>query len=351
VIPIVWFPPTHMPDAVQAIHDNAVTLGAAYAEWGLRQLIRLRRFHDDYEETVTAIADQIVELAEHSNLEPCRPDLPFGELVSPFVSGTTVALPGPSDSGNGNGNGVVVGGVPLLADGQVSAQTDPVLVEARVDSTLPHQAAFSGVSSAPGSRHVWFVIASAGSDEMRSVRSTLDCYGPTARHWMPYQPAMTRPLGSFAREIAGWQNFGSELAELDALDDRIAEANRENKIVVLLVDPWVARIAGYGAQLEAYDRRNEPTVPVLIALNDHDDETHRCCEALDEAVHLAFPNNMLRQDVIFRPAVGSAEQFAEDLQFVLQEAVNRLLRRGRVRRVPPIEATSVRPVLDGPLAT
>lgn len=324
-VPIVWFQPTRVPGVAQTVHYNTVALGTAYAEWGLRQLIRLRRFEDEYQETVTALAAQIVAIAERSQLLPSLPDLPFDEMESPFQVPTLTRRDEPNRRLPSRG---------VLPHGSVEG----------VETTAgPGQTRAIG-----GSRHVSFVIASTGSDEARTVRSTVECYGPTARHWMPYRPAMTRPLGGFACEIAVRQQFGADLAELDTLDDRIAEANRDNTIVVLLVDPWIARIAGYNARLEAYDRRNEPTVPVLIAMNDQDDETRRCREALDEAVSRAFPNNMLRQDIIFRPAVDSAEQFVEDLQLVLQEAVNRLLRRGTVRRRPPMEAAPARPVLEGP---
>jgi FxsC-like protein len=327
IVPIMWFQPTMVPEIAQSINYTNVALGGVYAEWGLRQLIRLKRYEDDYQEAVTALAAQVVAISERNHLVSERPSLSFEDLSSPFHH--TMAADG--------GAAQSIGQRSMFPIRKVSSQGTTT--------------ASTGGPPQPGSHHVYFVIASAGSEEVRSVRSVLDCYGPTARHWMPYQPVMPRPLGNFACEIAGRQHFGSELADLDDLPDRIEAAHRENRIVVLLVDPWAARISGYSAKLADYDRRNEPTVPVLIALNEEDTETRRCREMLEDTVDHVFPQNMVRQDSIFRPAVGSAEQFAQDLQFVLQEAVNRLLRHGVVRRRPPLKVTSVRPVLEGPSAS
>jgi FxsC-like protein len=192
------------------------------------------------------------------------------------------------------------------------------------------------------------VIASAGRDEMVGVRNSLQYYGPTVHHWAPYRPELDEPLGTYASAIAGRQRFGAELAGLDGLPDRMDRAKGRNEIVVLLVDPWIARIASYGASLIAYDQLNKPSSPVLVVVSDRDEETVRHRDELAESLAATLPNNWIREDSIFREEVKDAEQFARDLQATLDEALNRLLKRGTVFRRPPMEASVPRPVLEGP---
>jgi FxsC-like protein len=168
---------------------------------------------------------------------------------------------------------------------------------------------------------------------------------------VPYQPELAEPLGRYAGSIAARRQLGWELADLESLPDCMSRSRERNQIVVLLVDPWVAGHAGYGQSLLEFDLRNEPTSPVLIPFSETDAETVRHRDALKDVIAGVLPNNTVRQDTIFKPDVRSPEQFASDLHQVLEEALNRLLRRGHVYRTPPVAAPPTRPVLDGPDST
>jgi FxsC-like protein len=342
-IPVVWLQPRHLPEAATTLQYSCGTFGKAYGEYGLRQLIRLRRYEDDYRETVTALAAEIARIARRCTAVPSPLDVDLATLTSAFhrpgsparavddvpyePSGPSPAAAAPKPRGDAG---------PAPADeGLAPIETGSVPVE--------------GSPLAKGdNRHVHFVIASTGRDEIQTVRSCLTCYGTTEQHWAPYRPALPEPLGPFACEIAAGQRLRAELAGLDDLPDRLDRANERNQIVVLLVDPWTTRVSGYGQALLDYDRRNEPTVPVLVAVSDHDPETRENRESLKRAVVETFPNNSARSDPIFHPDVRSPEQFAEKLDKALQIALNRLMRRGTVFRVPPREATFPRVVLDSP---
>lgn len=318
-VPVVWLRPSFIPEAARSLQYHSGAFGHAYAEYGLRQLIRLRRHKDDYEETVTALALEVVRIARRYVAPTETLDLfllSFTDVESAFQpQGPRPPLRRPPMH------------VPQDAHPSPSEPEAP---------------------SSGGPRHVHFVIASTGRDEIRAVRSFLDCYGSSAQHWAPYRPELPEPLGPYACEIAAGHQLRAEIAVLDDLPERIDRAKERNQIVVLLVDPWIASIAGYGDTLLAYDRRNEPTVPVLVALSDQDQETREHRDVLARAVIHSFPNNSMRNDPIFRPDVRNPGQFATELGQTLQIAINRLMKRGTVFRVPPGPPAPPRAILEGP---
>ncbi|MDQ1288589.1 MAG: hypothetical protein QG622_2154 [Actinomycetota bacterium] len=325
IIPVLWMNFPRPPGSAEYPSYPPGMFGNAYAEHGLRQLIRLRRYEDDYRETVSAFATEIVKVADRRTAASQVIDMDPSALTSAFHQAEGRAEERFTvGSGTSDRNGL---NRPLAG-------------------TTPDEHARAGVPNGP--RHVHFVIASADRDEIHTVRSSLTCYGPTAQHWAPYRPSLPEPLGPYACAIAAGQQFKAELAGLDDLPERLDRASRRNQIVVILVDPWTARVACYGEALLDYDRRNEPTVPVLVAVSDQDPETFRNRDSLARTVEETFPKNSTRSDPLFHPDVRNPEQFAATLDEALQIALNRLMRQGTVFRVPPRAATLPRVVLESP---
>jgi FxsC-like protein len=90
--PVLWIPLP--PGQDQPALAQALALGgddSAYAENGLRALLRLAPYRDLYKRIVERLAAQIVELAERSPLTPsATPD--FEEVQSPFCPETSAVV-------------------------------------------------------------------------------------------------------------------------------------------------------------------------------------------------------------------------------------------------------------------
>lgn len=359
LIPIMWYTPTSLHPVTRAIQYRAESLGATYDELGLRQMIRLRRFRDEYEELVTALAAEIVEAAERHRLVPEPPGLSLASIESPFHRPRATEVAAVQQTHPEGGHNLASGPRSMTqpAAGETSMPPSPgedVQAPAAVEDDRPgrirspgNRSADIAPTGAKGSRHVHFVIASGVREELAPIRRTLDYYGDIPQHWAPYRPQTSQPLGDLASVVAQRHRFGSELADLEGLPDRIERANSDNQIVVLLIDPWITRLDRQSEVLAHYDSRNEPTIPVLISFSDDDQETMRYIQTLHAGLAHVLQNNSLRVDPIFRPEVRNARQFEEDLQEVLQEAQNRVFQRGIVFRRPTAPQAR-RPVLEGP---
>jgi FxsC-like protein len=294
LIPLLWVTPPQLPPAAQTLQYTNHSLGSAYNNGGLRQLLRLQRNRDAYLEFVSALAARIVESA-HRHAVPELIEVPDFDAVPSAFHDTPVPVP---------------------------AQASP-------------------------SQVVHFVVAATTRSEAQSLRTDTRYYGDRPQDWAPYRPGHDSPICEYATRVAARSRFQAAVATIDELDDRIMEARRHNQIVVLLVDAWSTKVDRHWRKLREYDQRNEPTTAVLIPWSHEDDETSLNVQ-LAELVRQTFLNNSLRRDdVMFRPSVLSHEAFVADLPIVLEVARNRVFTRGTVYRRPP-EPPGQRPILEGP---
>lgn len=295
LLPLIWTPTEQLPKIVSDLQYHTDWLGEAYKNEGLRQLVRLNRRAVLL--LVSRLAKRIVEVANGPYELPAPGPLPaFDELTNPFPA-----------------------------------------VESRAPQQIPAR-----------TRYVHFAVAAPTREQAGAVREDLVYYGENSTAWAPFRPDLPEPLADFARRVATRQRFTSEVGGIDDLLDRIERANDSNQVVVLLVDAWSVLLDRYRGVLHESDRINGPTTAVLVALAESDRETMERRAELSSAVLLALPRNNLRGDALFQPDIENHEDFHRRLQDVLEEAQNRIYRRGRARRLPPGEPPGERPILEGP---
>ncbi|MFI6758779.1 TIR-like protein FxsC [Micromonospora sp. NPDC050417] len=297
LMPLVWTPMADMPELASRLQYHTESLGDAYRQQGLRQLVRLNR-RGPLLRLVSSLAEKIVATAKGYRLPTPAPMTNFDEITSAFA-------------------------VPVATPREVDAST-------------------------ASSRYVHFVVAAPTRTEVAVLRRNGDFYGDSFDDWAPYRPSLEDPLALYARSIAERHRFDSEIASLEDLSERIDRANQNNQVVVLLVDAWVARLAEQREVLRSYDQRNEPTTGVLIPVSSGDPQTDEHGSELVEELLVALANNNIRGDTMFRPRIQTHGDFDVDLQNVLEEAQNRIYRRGRARRLPTGELPGERPILEGP---
>lgn len=315
LMPLVWTPTAKMPKAAAGLQYHTESMGEPYRQLGLRQLVRLNR-RVPLLRLVSDLAEKVVATAREHALPGPGPVPHFDDITSAFA---------PS-----GGSGHKVADAVCEAIGPADPRLEIV------------------GSAAVGSRYVHFVVAAPNRDEVSGLRRSSDFYGDSYADWAPFRPGLHDPIAAYARTIADRQRFGSAVVGIDQLPELIERANEHNQVVVLLVDAWAARLTQHREVLRSYDRRNEPTTGVLIPLPraDLETETHRA--QLIEELRAALANNNIRGDTMFRLDIQTHRAFDQELQEVLEEAQNRIYRRGRVHRLPPGDPPGARPILEGP---
>jgi FxsC-like protein len=313
LMPLRWCVQDQIPAAVSAVQNDHDDLGEDYSTDGVRQLIRLKSNADSYLRFITALAKKIVRLATAHEL-PDLPDYTLSAFRSIFHRSTTSPVEAASAA--------------QIPAGDLAARKEVIV---------------------RSSQFVHFIIASAPRSEMEAQRESLEYYGDRPEDWAPYLPYVPEALAVFASRVAAARKFSSEVVDLDELHSRIERANRNNEIVVLLVDAWATRLNRQRQILETYDVKNEPTTAVLIPMAASDQETTDNYPVLRDSVRKALSNNAVRGDeAMYHEKLVDHEAFNVALSRALRVAQNRIFDRGPIRSWPPGESVGTRPILQGP---
>jgi FxsC-like protein len=285
ILPVLWMPahwlPKALPEAVTDIQYKHDSFGEVYAKEGLRYLMRLNSNKDAYQEFLTRFADQIVQVATDYPLPPLLNFPELKKLDSAFV----------------------------IRNQKVAA-------------------------SGPNTAELVFIAA--GRDELTPIkdrRTNLVFYGDSGSDWRPYHPEVQEDIWLLAQKIAIQANFRTDRMTIDAkLIDKIAEAQRGNQIVVIIIDTWALLLDFYAKLMRKYDERRFLNSVVLILWNLNDQETYKQSDALDETIVEVFTNITATNMRDFYGAIRSQSELEEKLKTSLNEIRMRIINKGEAKK-------------------
>lgn len=245
LFPVIWIRPREIPESIQNVQYMNDDYPKAYREGGLRQLMRLTRYRDDYNEFLAVLAQKIVDAS----------------LASPLDD--YAGLPELSDIPNA-----------FEPAGAVPAG------QARVTG---------GVSKA------CFAFIAAQRNEIAQVRQSSDSYGQSdGWDWRPFYPVAAESVGALTQQIAG--QLGVRFQELPCdhdLPKRLAEAKKNRVPVILVTDAWSVLLTQYGKIMSEYDDLNLLNCAVLVPWNDSDQETAQQKGKLRNRLKAVCPQKLL----------------------------------------------------------
>ncbi len=293
ILPVLWVPqdklPSNLPEAVLDLQYSHEQLGGIYVQEGLRQLMRQRRYLDDRRQIIDGLAERIVEIARKHPLPPLPAPPSVKQVPSAFQPPPgTPAAPTPASPAN------------------------------------------------VGPRYVQFIFVAGRRNEIEAqrLRKKLDYYGGEGGpDWQPYLPDVAEEIAFLANAVAISEKLRYEMVPLDAnLIQRLDEAERDNKVVAIIVDTWTLRLEQYHRFMREYDKRSYQNCVVLIPWN-YDEETKRTEETLQQAVQLTFLNRCLSKDPnTFIDTIRSPEELRTSLSRALNAARMRIFTVADVKK-------------------
>lgn len=286
IMPVLWVPetrlPSPLPDAVSAVQYKHGDFGEVYARIGLKQLMAVSKYHDDYLEFLAKFADKLIQAARTHPL-PRQPHLPPIKDIKSAFPGRVVEVAKP---------------------------------------------AREAVNKGP--RSVQFFFVAGRRDELQEVRQKLDPYGDEGGYdWQPYSPEYTAEVGIMAQEVALREKLRPEFVQLDDnIIERLDDAEVNNKLVAIFIDTWTLCLQPYNNFMNKYDRRNFVNCVVLIAWNNRDDETEYHRPTLVNNVWGTFPNHAAKPDPkCFLDSISSHVELKKALRTALINARARISMR------------------------
>ncbi len=298
ILPVLWVTPNGpLPEGMPEIQIVDSSTSSAYIKEGLRFLMRLAKFRDEYQEFVVALARKVVQAAERSPL-PALASLPPIETV---------------------GNAFEIRG------GKAVARKGPDVAK--------------------------FIFAAASSSELAAVKQDRRCYGfQGGADWRPFFPSAETSVAILAQEAATRAKFFyQELPIGFDLFERLGETVASNQLVIVVVDPWALKVDSYRAALEALDRVYQPNLAVLVVWNDQDVETKQEEATLDEEMRLTFERSVIDERRFFRNEIRTPKQFTETVVTALNRLRTSILASTKVFRTAEGGSRIKAPSLKGPV--
>jgi len=307
ILPVLWMPPgtpgSTLPQAATDLQYSHEAFGGLYVKEGMWQLMKRSKYRDAREEVINRFGDKIVEVSQKYELPSLSGLAAFDQVQSAFHCKPCAPA---------------------------SAAANPAHV---------------------GPRYVQFIFVAGRRHEFEAqqLRKKLEFYGiEGGLDWQPYLPELTEEIATIAQGIAASERLRSEVVPLDAnLIQRLEAAERDNKIVAIIVDTWTLRLEQYQKFMREYDKRSYPNCVVLIPWNLNDEETKLTREILQSAVQLTFMNRLLSKDPnSFIDMIGSAQDLKTSLSTALNTARMRILNVAEVKKRAESQQVFSKPVLQ-----
>jgi FxsC-like protein len=250
MLPVLWQPVARNPpaDLAKDIQHGHSKLGEAYAQHGLYPLMKLRDFREDYSKFLIQLARRILEVARNHPLPPGDWAWPDFEFIPNAFEVAAAAAGGPRPGAT---------------------------------SPTPHDG---------GPRHVVFVyvVGTRAEVEHGNWRTNIASYGDGWVDWKPYFPPIERYVGWYAQGVVRDEDLNYERLDCDSgLIERLREAEKKNKIIILVVDTWTLKGTTYQALMKDFDERQFRNCCVVIPWNE-DDETRTRAEELGRRLQEVF---------------------------------------------------------------
>jgi FxsC-like protein len=214
IVPALWVPvePRRLPSAAERLQFNHKALGASYVTEGLYGLIKLSMFRTDYELAVYELAKRIVKVAESQDIDPGQP------------------------------------------------------VDYR---TIP-----SAFGTARGPRNLRITVAAGTRDRLPGGRRA-DYYGEHATDWNPFHPSSSRPLASFAADLAHSFDYQPTLSSFDdEPDPPDGPAVVPEGPEIMLIDRWAVADPKRRERLARFDAVRGLWTGVVVPWNREDPESN-----------------------------------------------------------------------------
>jgi FxsC-like protein len=229
----------------------------------------------------------------------------------------------------------LIDGDPLLSVRSLPSAFDPVEAP---DGPRPDR------MRGPG--HLQVVIAGAGIDDMRSVRSDVSSYGPLVKDWRPYHP-QRESIDDVIEACSSEKGFHPDLSGVDELGERLVDARLHNEVVTLIVDPWAPALAGQADELAAFDKEQGPSAPMFVPWSHDDAETRENRDQLVHRLAEVMPGAH-RQGLVSRMDLGSLAEFQRAISWDLGSAWDHVVQTGEPGRTVSGEQPPEPPIIEVP---
>jgi FxsC-like protein len=290
MFPVLWQKEDYVRSVIPTVIGNIQYkfdgYGKAYAEQGLRVMLRNRKFRQQYDDFIPVLADKIIEASRRHKL-PALPNLPPLDQVAE----TFPAPPG-----------------------------------------APAQAAQPQVAGA-NPRYVKFIFLAGRKQELRPFRASLAPYGERGGEWRPWLPDPKDEVDLLVQDVIQRERLimDGEIPLDNELEERLDEAENGNKIVVIVVDLWTLQLANYRKLMrDVVDPKQLVNCVIVVPWNPQDPEAVNQRQTLEDLLQSTFVKRTANDSPDLLTQIDSATKLRDRLAAMLQVTRSKIIKRAEV---------------------
>jgi FxsC-like protein len=292
MFPVLWqkedYVLPRIPNALGKIQYKFDTYGKAYAEQGLRTMLRNKKFKQQYDDFIPVLADLMIE-ASQIHQPPALPNLPpLDQVMETFPA--QAAAPAP-------------------------------IQQPQVTGANP--------------RYVKFIFLAGRRQELQPFRASLDPYGESGGEWRPWLPDPKDEVDLLVQDVIQRERLISDGAiQLDNdLEKRLEEAENGNKIVIIVVDLWTLRLENYRKLMrDVVDPKQLVNCVIVVPWNPQDAEAVNQRQTLENLLQATFVQRTANDSPDLLTQIDSAAKMKDRLAAMLQVTRSKIIKRAEVLR-------------------
>jgi FxsC-like protein len=292
MFPVLWqkedYVLPRIPTALGKIQYKFDDYGKAYAEQGLRVMLRNKKFRQQYDDFIPILADKVIEAAERHKL-PALANLPSLDQVEEIFPAQSPA-------------------------------------PARI--ALPQ-------SGGANPRYVKFIFLAGRKHELQPFRTSLDSYGESGGEWRPWLPDPRDEVDLLVQDVVQRERLISDgvISLDDDLEKRLNEAEDGNKIVVIVVDLWTLQLPSYRKLMrEVVDPKQLVNCVIVVPWNPQDTEAVNQRQTLENLLQATFVQRTANDSPDLLTQIDSATKMKDRLAAMLQVTKSKIIKRAEVLR-------------------
>ncbi len=273
MFPVFWTPTIEVPRCVVDIQLFSRDLGEVYKKEGLRNIMKLDKYKDDYEIIINRLVKKIVWATRKHQLPEFKnnPDI---KGVKSFFQENLV---------------------------QENSERD-------------------------GLKCSQFVYVAAKRDEILGKKKDVAAYGSGGYAWKPYFPEYDKKIGIIAHDVAESENFIYlyEQFNINRLITKIEDAKKRSIIIIIIIDPWTLRLNSYLKIMQEYAGQSFYNSAILSTLNYDDIDTDsEVCEQLKNEIRTTFKYH--NNPDMFRSEISSVTDLKDAISMIIDKVRSKIL--------------------------
>jgi FxsC-like protein len=193
---------------------------------------------------------------------------------------------------------------------------------------------------------VLFIVGRRESFAGLSERTNLGGYADDPQLWQPFLPDAEDEIGPIVLGAVASEKMNAEIVSAAAgidgamLEQIIDNADRDNKVMAVIIDPWSVLVPTLKSVLQALDKRKTAYGSMFLCWNEKDPDTAAKASKLQAQLEEAFDNTTqenasLLSEIAFKSPQDLENQLRAKITFIKNRILNRLARQGQVRPLPP----------------